>query len=179
MTRSNYDKQKLIEFLRETPNMRLACRKIGLGRATFNRWRKDNYEFRVEVNKALSIGRESLGDLAESVVIKKIHEGDMGAAKYYLSNNHDRYKPLSKVLAELRFEKFIHDYVGNMSNNIEDDIDKLDELRSSGLLDTRPKDQTKTESKEEKEARLNRVLQAMEDSMKERDGIWKKVKGQK
>jgi len=42
--RQDKNKQDIIEQLRRTPIIELTCKKIGIGRASFYRWRKDDKE---------------------------------------------------------------------------------------------------------------------------------------
>lgn len=54
-------------------------------------------DFFEEVEEALEMGHESINDLAESVVITKMKEGQLSAAKYWLENNKRKYiKPRRK-----------------------------------------------------------------------------------
>lgn len=73
------------------PVIEVACQKVGVGRSTYYRWLKEDKEFRASVEDALGYGRDRMNDMAESVVIKKVSEGDLGASKYYLGHNHPNY----------------------------------------------------------------------------------------
>lgn len=100
-----YEKLKIIEILREIPLVRNACKKAGVSPDTFYRWVKDNPEFREAVEKAKALGRESLNDLGESVIVKKMGQGDLGATKFYLINNHERYRSSSGMAGETRLQR--------------------------------------------------------------------------
>jgi len=98
--RNQYDKSKIIEFLSERPFQSHACKKIGLSKATFYRWVKDNPEFRKEVEKALQYGRSNMCDVAEAMLMKRTTEGDMNAIRFVLKNLDPRYMDKRSVYVE-------------------------------------------------------------------------------
>lgn len=73
--------------LKKIPNVRYVCQKVGLGTSTFYRWMAAHDEFHKEVEGAKLMGRENINEAAKGVIISKIQEGDMNAAKYWLSRN--------------------------------------------------------------------------------------------
>lgn len=90
MARSKNDREKLIEALREAPFISQACKKLGVARATFYRWREEQ-EFEGEVQEALKMGRERGCDMAEMALYKSIQNENMTAIKFFLQNNDPRY----------------------------------------------------------------------------------------
>ena len=62
-----------------------------MSRQTFYRWKFEDDEFRKKVEEIISVGIESINDLAESTLIKNIKAGDIGCTKYWLSNNKYNY----------------------------------------------------------------------------------------
>ncbi len=42
-------------------------------------------------------GRENINDVAESVILKAVHAGDMKGSQYWLSHNHPRYVALERI----------------------------------------------------------------------------------
>jgi transposase len=92
MARNSQTSEKFLEVLETTPFIHHASKKVGIGRATIYRWMKDHPEFKKKVEKAMSRGRDNLVELAESVLVKKIHKEDLGAVKYFLSHNSKRYR---------------------------------------------------------------------------------------
>lgn len=90
-------KQKIIEELESVPVVLSICAKLGVSRATFYRWRKEDEEFMAQITDAEKKGRESIGELAESKLIQRIEKGERWAVKYWLENNHSKYiKPRSQ-----------------------------------------------------------------------------------
>ena len=83
--------ERVLKELAETPIVSMACKKAGVPRATFYRWRADNEEFEEESDLALAQGRERINDLAESRLISGVNEGQLPFLRYWLSHNHHRY----------------------------------------------------------------------------------------
>jgi len=97
MAKHGSDRTKIVQILSESPLVGGACKKVGIARSTFYRWMKDNPDFRNAVDRALESGRSHLCEFAESSLLKKIKEGDIGATKFFLSNNDPRYIPKRSV----------------------------------------------------------------------------------
>jgi hypothetical protein len=86
-------KKQFLEELEKSGNVYLSCRKIGIARMTFFRWRKGSPEFKKLADLAIKLGRADLVDAALHGLKKKVLEGDMNGVKYVLSHNDPRYKP--------------------------------------------------------------------------------------
>jgi hypothetical protein len=91
--RQKLQREILISELRKNSVMTVACQKAGVPRSTVYRWMKDDSVFLNLVEDVSSEGRDTINDMAESVVIKKVREENLHAAKYWLSHNNERYKP--------------------------------------------------------------------------------------
>ena len=89
-------KKEFLTYLQENGIIMVACRKSGVPRQNIYRWISEDSKFSKEVNRALRRGREVGVDMAESVIIGKITEKDIGAAKFYLSHNDPRYMSPAK-----------------------------------------------------------------------------------
>lgn len=85
-------KARLVEQLKKTPIVQIACEKEGIGRASYYRWRKEDPEFADAADEALCSGKSLISDLAESQLIKAIRDGNMTAIIYWLKNQHPDYK---------------------------------------------------------------------------------------
>lgn len=68
-------KNEVIEQLRKTPVIEVACKKIGIGRATFYRWKKKDQKFAEKADFALHEGSQLVNDMAESQLITSIKNG--------------------------------------------------------------------------------------------------------
>jgi len=101
MAENNYDKTvderqtdfkaKLIATLKELPIIEAACKRAGIGRDTYYRWRRDDKVFRKESEDALNQGIEFVSDMSESQLITLIKDKKMPAIAMWLKNNHPRY----------------------------------------------------------------------------------------
>lgn len=93
MTNMIPEKQKklLVEQLRKTPIVQVACQKLGVARATYYRWRGDNPDFAAETDAAIVEGEMMINDLAESQLIAAIQSQNLSAITFWLKHHHGRY----------------------------------------------------------------------------------------
>lgn len=89
--RSDADKQKLLKELRQSPIVQVACKRSGVGRASYYRWRKTDEAFAKAADEALAAGQSYISDLAESQLIAAIRERNLGAVTYWLKHHHPDY----------------------------------------------------------------------------------------
>lgn len=89
--RQSKEKQLLIEQLKKTPIIQIACEKAGVGRASYYRWRKDDAEFAKVCDEALETGVHLINDMAESQLISAIKDKNMTAIIYWLKSRHPDY----------------------------------------------------------------------------------------
>lgn len=88
---SDSQKNKLIELIKETPIVELACRKAGVPRSTFYRWKIIDKQFADDVEKARAESKEIVSDLAESQLITSIKNGQLSAVIFWLKSHHKDY----------------------------------------------------------------------------------------
>ncbi|NMB48544.1 hypothetical protein GYA13_03845 [Candidatus Kuenenbacteria bacterium] len=100
--RQGKSKELIIEQLKKTPIIQLACEKNGVGRATFYRWRKSDKDFAEAVDQALSEGSSLVNDLAESQLMSAIKNGNLTAIIFWLKYHHSRYTTRVEVTAEVK-----------------------------------------------------------------------------
>lgn len=98
MVRSSDEKKKFLEILANTPFINHACKKVGISRATIYRWMHSNYRFKQKVLKAQNSGRENLVELAEVTLVNKVRNGDLAAAKFFLTHNSNRYRNKVQII---------------------------------------------------------------------------------
>ncbi len=91
-TKTEENKARLVEQLKKTPIVQIACEKEGVGRASYYRWRKEDQEFADAADEAMCTGKSLISDLAESQLIKAIRDGNMTAIIYWLKNQHPDYR---------------------------------------------------------------------------------------
>ena len=84
-------KKTLIAALREMPIVQIACKKAGVSRATYYRWKTENPAFLKESNEAIKEGVEFINDMSESQIIQLIKERKMPAISLWLKHNNPRY----------------------------------------------------------------------------------------
>lgn len=98
------EKQLLIEQLKKTPVVQVACEKIGIGRATFYRWKNDDEKFAAAVNEAISDGNGLVNDMAESQLMSAIKDKNLTAIIFWLRNHHPSYATRVEVTAKLKHD---------------------------------------------------------------------------
>ena len=84
-------KEAIIEQLRKTPIVQIACEKASVARATFYRWRKADKVFAQTVDKALSEGINLVNEMAESQLISAIKNQNMTAIMFWLKHHKQVY----------------------------------------------------------------------------------------
>lgn len=93
-------KADVIESLRTTPIVQVACQKTGISRATYYRWRAKDKEFKQKTDQAIKYGNFFINDLAESQLISAIKDKNMTAIIYWLNNHHPNYSNNKTYLSE-------------------------------------------------------------------------------
>jgi hypothetical protein len=99
--RQQQQKQALCEQLRKTPIVQITCEKIGVGRATYYRWRKDDKVFAKQSDEALSEGVHLMNDMAESQLLSAIKSQNMTAIIFWLKNRHKSYTQKFEVTTRI------------------------------------------------------------------------------
>lgn len=90
-------KSILLEQFKKTPVIEVACKKVGVSRATYYRWCKDDPEFAQESEFAINEGSQVVNDMAESKLISAIKDGNMTGIIFWLKNHHKQYSPKLEV----------------------------------------------------------------------------------
>lgn len=85
------NKNQVVENLKTTPIIQVACQKAGVSRATYYRWQKKDSNFRQATENALSEGINLVNDLAESQLISLIKEKHPTSVYYWLNHHHPDY----------------------------------------------------------------------------------------
>ena len=99
--RQDSQKTLLIEQLRRTPIVQVACEKTGISRASYYRWRKDDQDFAKACDEAMSEGSELVNDLAESKLIQAIKEQNYSAISFWLRHRHPAYADKLHIQAKV------------------------------------------------------------------------------
>jgi hypothetical protein len=98
--KSSRDKQILLDQLRKTPIVQIACEKCGISRASFYRWRADP-KFAQAADEAQSEGVALVNDMAESVLLSSIQDRMPWAVMYWLRNRSAPYMQRIKIDANV------------------------------------------------------------------------------
>ena len=101
--RQEKEKQALIEALKEMPIIQVACKRAGVSRATYYRWRQEDKDFMRKSRDALDHGIEFINDMSESQLVTLIKEKKMPAIALWLKHHHAQYgsqaKPYVPIVA--------------------------------------------------------------------------------
>lgn len=98
------EKELLIEQLKKTPIVQIACEKLGIGRATYYRWRKEDHTFAKQATDALLLGASLINDLAESQLITAIKNQNLTAIIFWLKHHHPDYANKVELTGQLKHE---------------------------------------------------------------------------
>jgi len=102
MSKSEEQKKLLIEQLKKTPIVQLACEKIGIARSTYYRWKKQNKTFAKEAEEAIVAGELLINDMAEAQLLSAIRDKNLTAIIFWLKHHHHRYATRVEVTAQLK-----------------------------------------------------------------------------
>ena len=89
--KENKFKQTIIKELKEMPIIQFACKKAGISRATYYRWRSKSKKFSKEADKALMEGESLITDMGESQLIQMIRDKNFQAIQLWLRHHHPKY----------------------------------------------------------------------------------------
>ena len=96
-------KAAIIKRLSEVRIVEIACKSVGISRATYYRWLKDDPQFERDCEEAIRQGTATICDLAESQIVAKIRGGDFRASTYFLEKHHDDYRPKPRQHTEREY----------------------------------------------------------------------------
>ena len=85
-------KRKLLENLTESGNISYACKRTGISRETFYKWKEDPL-FAFDADAACDYGKSYVNDLAHTQLIRNIQDGNMQAVRFQLASCHPDYQP--------------------------------------------------------------------------------------
>ena len=137
--RQEKQKEVLVEELRKRPIVQGACQKVGIGRATFYRWRKDDPAFAAAIDDAVETGAGIVNDMAESQLMTAIRDGNLTAVIFWLKHHHRAYTTKIELLAPQQQEPM--DLSDAQKDIIRQSVALLAEAAGgeSGPADTEPK----------------------------------------
>lgn len=86
------EREIILNQLKKTPIVQIACDKTGISRTTYYRWRQNNKKFKSDSDKAIINGKTMINDMAESQLINAIKDKNFQAIKFWLVTHHIDYK---------------------------------------------------------------------------------------
>ncbi len=92
LKKSDKLKEALLDQLKKTPIIQIACEKLNISRMSFYRWKQEDKEFAKKVDDALLDGQLLVNDLAESQLISAVKDRNMHAIMAWLKHHHPAYK---------------------------------------------------------------------------------------
>ena len=95
-------KQLLLDCLKRTPIVEIACEKAGISRATYYRWRKESPEFTKAADEAIRDGESFINDMSELQIISLIKEKNWPAINFWLRYHHPKYANKIEVEANIK-----------------------------------------------------------------------------
>lgn len=105
-TRIARDKTSIIEQLKKTPIIQIACERAGIARSTIYRWISLDKEFAKRVDEAVLQGTLLVNDVAESQLMAAIRERNITAIIFWLRHRHDAYKAKVEVTANITSQNY-------------------------------------------------------------------------
>lgn len=96
------EKLKLILALKEIPIVIVACKKVGLNKSSFYRWKHEDKRFAREVTRAVSRGREDVSDIAEAHVVQGVKKGEKNYVMLWLRTHRSPYRRIEKTTVEIK-----------------------------------------------------------------------------
>ena len=91
-TQTERQKQAVLIELGKYPVIQAAVAKVGVGRATFYSWCKEDKEFQKRALQVRLEGQRFINDLAESQLIRLMQDGVITAIIYWLKHHHGDYE---------------------------------------------------------------------------------------
>ena len=89
--RTGQNQKQIVEQLSRTPIVEVACQKVGIGRNSYYRWRRQNKKFALACDKAIEEGCQFINDLAESQLITAMKNNNLTAVMYWLNHRSPNY----------------------------------------------------------------------------------------
>ena len=86
------EKELILEQLKKTPIVQLACEKVGIARATYYRWKDADRKFSILAQEAILEGSRLVNDMAESQLLSAIRDGNMTGIIFWLKSHHPSYE---------------------------------------------------------------------------------------
>ena len=83
------EKELILEQLKRTPIVQVACEKTGIGRSTYYRWKKEDNKFAELADAAILEGSLFVNDMAESQLLSAIRDKNLTAIIFWRASLND------------------------------------------------------------------------------------------
>lgn len=94
-------KELLLEQLRKTPIVQIACERSGVSRATFYRWKIEDKDFAKLTEQAITDGEALITDMTESQLISLVKDKNFHAIQLWLRHHHSKYSNRVEINATI------------------------------------------------------------------------------
>ena len=117
--------------LRLLPIVEAVCEKINLSRNSVYRWRKEDPEFRRQMDEALAEGETRLIEVAETQLVSLIQSGHWPAISFILSRRSPKYKERLEISGSLQTneETLTPEQAAKVSKAVEAENEKLNKKK--------------------------------------------------
>ncbi len=92
-------KDAIIQQLKEMPIIQFACKKTGVSRASYYRWRDEDKKFAKASDDSITEGEALITDMSESQLISLIRNRNFQALQLWLRHHHPKYSNKVEVTA--------------------------------------------------------------------------------
>ena len=96
------DKELLLENLKVTAVVEMACQKSEISRSTYYRYRQQDPEFAQKADEALNDGTQLMNDVAESYLLAAIKSKNMSAISLWLRTHHPAYASKLEIAGSIK-----------------------------------------------------------------------------
>ncbi|HEY4497249.1 MAG TPA: phBC6A51 family helix-turn-helix protein [Candidatus Paceibacterota bacterium] len=103
--KNNKEKKTLLEYMKKTPIVQVACERAHISRATYYRWRNEDKEFKKAADTAISEGESLITDMTESQLISLIRDRNFPAIQLWLRHHHAKYADRIELSGKLTVEE--------------------------------------------------------------------------
>lgn len=94
-------KELLLEQLKKTPIVQIACERSGVSRATFYRWKSEDTEFKKSAEESIIEGEALITDMTESQLVALIKDRNFHAIQLWLRHHHPKYNNRVEINATI------------------------------------------------------------------------------
>lgn len=92
-------KDLILEQLKKTPIVQLACERSGVSRATFYRWKSEDTEFKKSAELSIIEGETLITEMTEGQLVSLIKDKNFHAIQLWLRHHHPKYSHRVEVNA--------------------------------------------------------------------------------